>query len=212
MVTYIFGATILLASAIFSCRLLLPVFLLPLSFNRANSEQVYWRAEAWRPLGWNMFLKISFTFISNLATYKGRLIRQFHEAQVKLLLIYLEVLRDKFRGQTRWNGIWTLWFVRMSVLIKITLECSLVHAKVRFSVYKLRRRDQSLLRGWRRNMVMSQDVSRTYVQTHSAEGQSLLQLPRRFIKSAVALCFNSPKYLFRWTRQLRRHHNRPHKF
>ena len=94
MVTYIFGATILLASAIFSCRLLLPVFLLPLSFNRANSEQVYWRAEAWRPLGWNMFLKISFTFISNLATYKGRLIRQFHEAQVMAQGYFLFILKS----------------------------------------------------------------------------------------------------------------------
>ena len=61
LVTYIFGATILLASAIISCGLLIPVFLLPLSFNRANSEQIYWPAVAWRLLGWNMFLNVSFT-------------------------------------------------------------------------------------------------------------------------------------------------------
>ena len=61
LVTYIFGATILLASAIISCGLLVPVFLLPLSFNRANSEQIYWPAVAWRLLGWNMFLNVSFT-------------------------------------------------------------------------------------------------------------------------------------------------------
>ena len=61
LVTYIFGATILLASAIISCGLLIPVFLLPLSFNRANSEQIYWPAVAWGLLGWNMFLNVSFT-------------------------------------------------------------------------------------------------------------------------------------------------------
>ena len=37
--------------------------------------------------------------------------------------------------------------------------------------------------------MMSQDVSRTHVQTHS--GQRVLKLPRRFIESAVAFCFNS---------------------
>ena len=55
------STTILLASAIISCGLLIPVFLLPLSFNRANSEQIYWPAVAWRLLGWNMFLNVSFT-------------------------------------------------------------------------------------------------------------------------------------------------------
>ena len=38
-------------------------------------------------------------------------------------------------------------------------------------------------------MMMSQDVSRTHVQTHS--GQRVLKLPRRFIESAAAFCFNS---------------------
>ena len=37
--------------------------------------------------------------------------------------------------------------------------------------------------------MMSQDVSRTHVQTHS--GQRVLKLNRRFIEFAVAFCFNS---------------------
>ena len=41
-----------------------------------------------------MFLKISFTFISNLATYKGRLIRQFHEAQVMAQGYFLFILKS----------------------------------------------------------------------------------------------------------------------
>ena len=32
-----------------------------LSFNRANSKQVYWPAVAWQLLGWNAFLNVSFT-------------------------------------------------------------------------------------------------------------------------------------------------------
>ena len=92
----------------------------------------------------------------------------------------------------------------------ITLEYSLVNTKVRLSVYKLRRFDQISLRRWRRNMIMYHDFSRTHVQTHS--GQRVLKSPRRFIESAVALCFNSPKYLRKWRRQLRLHHNHPRKF
>ena len=32
-----------------------------LSFNRANSKQIYWPAVAWQLLGWNTFLNVSFT-------------------------------------------------------------------------------------------------------------------------------------------------------
>ena len=214
MVTYIFGTTVLLASAIFSCSLLLLVFLPLLSINRTNSEQLYLPAATWRLLGWNMLLNVYFTFYFNFTTYKGRLICQFYEAQVMdrgYLFIFKSCPTSFEDGPlSRWNEIWTLWFVRMSVLITTTLVYSLVNTKVRLSVYKLRRLDQSSLRRWRRNMMMSHDFSRTYVQTHS--GQRVLKSPRRFIESAVALCFNSPKYLLKWRRQLRRHHNRPHKF
>lgn len=47
------------------------------------------------------------------------------------------------------------------------------------------------------------------MQTHS--GQKLLNLPRRFIKSAVALCFNAPKYQVAKTTSSSSY-NRPHKF
>ena len=197
MVTYIFGTTVLLASAIFSYSLLLLVFLLLSSINRANSEQLYLPAATWRLLGWKMLLNVSFTFYFNFTTYKGRLICQFYEAQVMdrgYLFIFKSYPTSFGDGPlSKWNGIWTLWFVRISVLITTTLEYSLVNTKVRLSVYKLRRLDQSSLRRWRRNMMMSHDFSRTYVQTHS--GQRVLKSPRRFIESAVALCFNSPKYL-----------------
>ena len=214
MVTYIFGTTVLLASAIFSCSLLLLVFLLLSSINRANSEQLYLPAATWRLLGWNMLLNVSFTFYFNFTTYKGRLICQFYKTQVMdrgYLFIFKSYPTSFEDGPlSKWNGIWTLWFVRMSVLITTTLEYSLVNTKVRLSVYKLRRLDQISLRRWRRNMIMSHDFSRTQVQTHS--GQRVLESPRRFIESAVALCFNSPKYLRKWRRQLRLHHNHPRKF
>ena len=214
MVTYIFGTTVLLASAIFSCSLLLLVFLLLLSINRTNSEQLYLPAATWRLLGWNMLLNVSFTFYFNFTTYKGRLICQFYEAQVMdrgYLFIFKSCPTSFEDGPlSRWNEIWTLWFVRMSVLITTTLVYSLVNTKVRLSVHKLRRLDQRSLRRWRRNMMMSHDFSRTHVQTHS--GQRVLESPRRFIESAVALCFNSPKYLRKWRRQLRLHHNHPRKF
>ena len=160
------------------------------------------------------FWTFSLLFISNFTTYKGRLICQFHEAQVmdRCYLFTFKSYPTSFEDGplSRWNEKWTLWFVRMSVLITTTLEYSLVNTKVRLSVYKLRRLDQSSLRRWRRNIMMSHDFSRTYVQTHS--GQRVLKSPRRFIESAVALCFNSPKYLRKWRRQLRLHHNHPRKF
>ena len=144
MVTYIFGTTVLLASAIFSCGLLLLVFLLLLSISRANSEQLYLTAATWRLLGWNMLLNVSFTFYFNFTTYKGRLICQFYEAQVMdwgYLFIFKSYPTSFEDGPlSKWSGI------------------------------------------------------------------------IGFIESAVALCFNSPKYLLKWRRQLRRHHNRPHKF
>ena len=160
------------------------------------------------------FWTFSLLFISNFTTYKGRLICQFHEAQVmdRCYLFTFKSYPTSFEDGplSRWNEIWTLWFVRMSVLITTTLEYSLVNTKVRLSVYKLRRLDQISLRRWRRNMIMYHDFSRTHVQTHS--GQRVLKSPRRFIESAVALCFNSPKYLRKWRRQLRLHHNHPRKF
>ena len=149
MVTYIFGTTVLLASAIFSCSLLLLVFLLLLSINRTNSEQLYLPAATWRLLGWNMLLNVSFTFYFNFTTYKGRLICQFYKTQVMdrgYLFIFKSYPTSFEDGPlSKWNGIWTLWFVRMSVLITTTLEYSLVNTKVRLSVYKLRRLDQRSL-------------------------------------------------------------------
>ena len=82
------------------------------------------------------FWTFSLLFISNFTTYKGRLICQFHEAQVmdRCYLFTFKSYPTSFEDGplSRWNEIWTLWFVRMSVLITTTLEYSLVNTKVRF--------------------------------------------------------------------------------
>ena len=78
------------------------------------------------------------------------------------------------------------------------------YIKSTFFNLQLGKFDQSLLRRWRRNMMMFQDISRTQLRTHS--GQRLLKFASLFHWICCHIV------LLRWLRQLCLHCNFPHRF